>query len=66
MAERYQHIIVAPDSQLATPRGWIVPLGNQAPSLDMLHTMVSARQAEITCPASTECGWILRVLFAEL
>ena len=42
MAEHYQHIIVAPDSEFATTRGWVIPNANQAPSLDMLHTLVSS------------------------
>ena len=41
MAEHYQHIIVAPDSRFATTQGWTIANSNQAPSLDMLHTMVS-------------------------
>ena len=41
MAEKYQFIIVTPDSQTAAMTGWRFPLANQAPTPDVLHAQVT-------------------------
>ena len=45
LAEKYQFIIVTPDSQSASLSGWRVPLAKQAATPDVLHAQVSASNA---------------------
>ena len=43
MAEKYQHILIAPDSFTASKsKGWEVPRRWEAPNQDVLHAQVRA------------------------
>lgn len=56
MAEQYQYIVVAPDSNSALLSGWEIPTAKQAPTPDILHTQVSLyiyRQPILTRPIRT-------------
>lgn len=42
MAEKYQFIMIAPDSRSASLSGWRVQLAKDAPTPDVLHAQVSS------------------------